>query len=179
MAPTVTGTPAFDRSLIAADYARAGRQVRDLIAGATPAELRRRSSGTRWTNEQLLFHMVFGYMVVQALLPLVRLISRLPAPIGRGFAAVLNAGTKPFDLVNYWGSCAAALVFNRHRMAAKFDRVSSALLRRLERETERDLARSMPFPTRWDPFFLPTMTLGQLYAYPTQHFDFHRAQLSL
>jgi hypothetical protein len=60
VAPTVTGTPAFDRSLIAADYARAGRQVRDLIAGATPAELRRRSSGTRWTNEQLLFHMVFG-----------------------------------------------------------------------------------------------------------------------
>jgi hypothetical protein len=175
----VTGTPPSDRSEIAADYARARRQLRDLVGGATPADLRRRSNGTRWNNEQLLFHMVFGYMVVQALLPLVRVVSRLPAPVGRGFAAVLNAGTRPFDFVNYWGSCAAALVFNRHRMAAKFDRVSASLLRRLDRESDRDLARGMPFPTRWDPFFLPTMTLGQLYAYPTQHFDFHRAQLSL
>ena len=56
----VTGTPASDRSVIAADYARAGRQLRDLVGGANPADLRRRSNGTRWTNEQLLFHMVFG-----------------------------------------------------------------------------------------------------------------------
>ena len=34
--------------------------------------------GTRWTNEQLSFHMVFGYMIVHRLLILVKLFSRLP-----------------------------------------------------------------------------------------------------
>ena len=34
--------------------------------------------GTRWTNEQLLFHMLFGYMIVQRLLVLVKVFSRLP-----------------------------------------------------------------------------------------------------
>ena len=33
------------------------------------------------------------------------------------------------------------------------------------------LALSMSFPTRWDPFFKPTMNLAEVYHYPTQHFD--------
>lgn len=36
------------------------------------------TEGTRWTNEQLLFHVVFGYLVVQRLLVLVRVLSHLP-----------------------------------------------------------------------------------------------------
>ena len=49
-----------------------------LVTEATPADLRRPSSGTRWTNGQLLFHMFFGYLIVRRLLPLVRLMGRLP-----------------------------------------------------------------------------------------------------
>src|SRR5687768_8444644 len=45
---------------------------------ASPSDLRRRSIGTRWTNQQLLFHMVFGYLVVLRLLRLVHLFGRLP-----------------------------------------------------------------------------------------------------
>ena len=70
-------------------------------------------------------------------------------------------------------------VFNRRRMAAKLRRVTSALERRLRRETDLGLARRMYFPTRWDPFFKETMTLADVYAYPVAHFDFHAAQLSL
>lgn len=123
--------------------------------------------------------MVFGYMVMQALLPLVRVISRLPAEVGREFARILDAGTRLFDVVNYYGSCAAALVFNRHRMGAKLDRVTGSLIRRLHRESEEDLRRGMPFPVRWDPFFAEFMTLGELYRYPVQHFDFHEKQLTI
>ena len=39
-------------------------------------------------------------------------------------------------------------------------------------------SRSMSYPTPWDPFVQPTMTLADVYHYPTQHFDFHRRQLS-
>ena len=42
-----------------------------------------------------------------------------------------------------------------------------------------NLHRTMPFPTRWDPYFLSEMTLAQVYAYPVLHYDHHRAQLSL
>ena len=49
-----------------AGYARARSELSELLADVTPDQLRRRSIGTRWTNEQLLFHLVFGYMVTQA-----------------------------------------------------------------------------------------------------------------
>jgi len=60
-----------------------------------------------------------------------------------------------------------------------FDRVIAALQRRLDAESDTDLARGMRYPTRWDPFFQDYMTLADLYRFPTQHFDFHRRQLTL
>ena len=172
------GAP-IDRDAIASDLNHCRADLHHLLASATPDRLRAKSDGTAWSNEQLLFHMVFGYMVVRALLPLVHVVSRLPRPAGRAFAAVLNAGTGPFDVVNYWGSRAAARVYNRRRMSRKLDRTIAALSRRLEHENPQSLARSMPFPDRWDPFFTSPMTLNDVYAYPTLHFDFHAEQLSL
>ena len=164
---------------ILAGYGKARDDLDRWLAAATAEELRRKSNGTKWTNEELLFHMVFGYMVVRALLPLVHLVSRLPAPIGKAFAALLNAGTRPFDAINYWGSRSAAVYFNRRRMARKFEKTIYALTRSLERESTASLSRPMPFPDRWDPFFAPSMTLKDVYAYSTKHFDFHGRQLSM
>jgi hypothetical protein len=164
---------------ILAEYGRTRRELQAWLANATAEDLRRKSNGTKWTNEELLFHMVFGYMVVRALLPMVHTVSRLPGPVGRGFAAALNAGTGPFNVVNYWGSRAASTFYNRRRMGRKLDKTLAALSRRLERETPATLSRSMPFPDRWDPFFASTMTVNDVYAYPTLHFDFHAGQLSL
>lgn len=167
------------RDAITAGYRRALHDLDYWLAGTSSAQLRRPSDGTRWTNEELLFHMVFGYMVVRTLLPLVRVVSRLPPPVGSAFAAVLNAGTGLFDIVNYWGSCAAARFYNRRRMGRKLETTVNALSRRLERESKASLSRSMPFPDEWDPFFKPVMTLHDVYAYPTLHFDFHARQLNL
>lgn len=58
-----------DRAAIAGELERTRVQLHRLLADASDTSLRSRSAGTRWTNEQLLFHMVFGYMVVAALLP--------------------------------------------------------------------------------------------------------------
>ena len=65
--------------------------------------------------------MVFGYMVVQRLLVFVRIFSRLPDPVSRVYANILDAATNPFHFINYYGSCAAALVDNRRRMGAKLE----------------------------------------------------------
>lgn len=169
----------LDRAAVVAGYRRNCAELEAALAAAAPEALSRRSAATRWSNEELLYHMVFGYIVVLALLPLVRLFGRLPVSVNRGFARLLNAGTAPFDVVNYWGSKGGALVFNRRRMAAKLRRLTSALERKLHRETVSGLARRMYFPTRWDTFFKETMTLADVYAYPVAHFDFHAAQLSL
>jgi DinB superfamily len=145
--------PTDHTGLIAADLERARVEFHRLLAEAADQDAwTRPTCGTRWTTEQLLFHMVFGYMVVQRLLLLVKVFSRLPVSAGRVFARALNAATKPFDVVNYYGSCAAALVFNRRRMGAQLDRVTASLQRRLARESDESLRRGMNFPTRWDPF---------------------------
>ena len=61
----------------------------ELVAHVTPDGPGRRSSGTRWTNRQLLLHMVFGYLIVRALMPLVQPLGR--PGWSRRFAAALNA----------------------------------------------------------------------------------------
>jgi hypothetical protein len=92
---------------------------------------------------------------------------------------MLDAAVVPFNAVNYWGSCVGALVYNRDRMGARFDRVTAGLERRLLRTSNIELSRGMFYPTRWDPFFRRYMTLAELYRYPNRHFEFHRRQLTI
>jgi hypothetical protein len=174
------GDSRIDREDIAADLDRARMEFDRLLGEAERHNAwTQPTRGTRWTNEQLLFHMLFGYMVVRRLLILVRVFSRLPDAASQVFARALDAATTPFDVINYYGSCAAALVYNRRRMGAKMDRVIAALQRRLRQERDDTLRRGMHFPTRWDPFFTQYMTLEEVYRYPGQHFDFHERQLTL
>ena len=127
----------------------------------------------------MLWHMVFGYLIVGRLLPGVRLFGRLPDGYSRRFAAALNAGTRPFHVINYLGGCGGALVFHGNRLTRLLDRTTDQLHRRLEAETEESLNWRMHFPVQWDPFFGDTMTVADVYRYGTQHYDFHRAQLTL
>ena len=168
----------MDREGIAADLERARATFHQLLEAAGPDDWCKPTRGTRWTNEELLFHMVFGYMVVQRLLLLVRVLGRLPDCVSAAYARLLNVAATPFHVINYYGSCAAALVYNRRRMGAKVDRVIASLQRRLARETDDDLRRGMHFPPRWDPFFSDYMTLEDVYRYPGRHFDFHAEQLT-
>ncbi len=171
------GDPAVNSSEIQAELRRVQSDFRDLVARAGPDDLRRRSDGTRWTNRQLLWHMVFGYLIVRTLLPLVRALGRLGH--SRGFAAVLDAAHRPFHLINYAGSAGGGLLLAPRRMVAILDATIDALCRKLETETPTALALTMHFPTRWDPYFQPTMSVLDVYHYGTQHYDHHRRQLTL
>src|SRR3954447_23602017 len=115
----------MDRDGIEQELGRARVTFRGLAENATAADLRRRSVGTRWTNRQLLFHMVFGYLVVRTLRPLVRGFGRLPITYSRSFSSVLNAVRRPYHLVNYLGSCAGgtllALCFHGGRSVKRVD----------------------------------------------------------
>jgi hypothetical protein len=169
----------MERADLLAEMTRARDDFRVLVETATAAELRGPTDGTRWNNEQLLFHMLFGYLLVRNLRPLVRGFSRLPDRASRRFAAVLDAGTRPFHVVNYVGSLGGARVLGRARMIRLMDRVIGSLQSAVQRETDEGLGRGMHFPVGWDPYFTDYMTFWDVYHYPTQHYDHHRRQLTL
>jgi len=167
----------MERQRIIDEMRQAQIDFHDLVARAGAADLRRRTVGTRWTNRQLMFHMVFGYLIVRTLLPLVHLLGRLGW--SRRFAATLNAVWRPFHLINYLGSCGGGLVLSPRRMTALMDLTIAALTRRLAGETPAQLALTMHFPARWDPYFRPTMSVLDVYHYGTEHYDHHHRQLTL
>jgi DinB superfamily len=157
----------------------AAADFRVLLDTATSVELRRGSDGTKWTNEQLLFHMLFGYLVVRRLLPLVRFLGRLPDRVSRVFAATLDSGTRPFHVINYLGSLGGARVLGHAGMERLFDRTVNGLAVSLLSADDDDVARGMHFPVGWDPYFRDYMTVVDVHHYATQHYCHHRRQLTL
>lgn len=169
----------MNRDDVVDELARAAADFRALVLSASDADLARRSDGTRWTNRQLLFHMLFGYQVVFVLRPLVWLFAHSPRALSSGFARCLNAMTRPFHVVNYLGSLGGGRLLGRHGMAWVFDRITARLQTSVRRADACALGRGMHFPTGWDPYFTDYMTFLDVYHYGTQHYDHHRAQLTL
>jgi len=169
----------LDRQVVHNEMEQARQTFHHLLDSATVAELSRPSNGTKWTNGQLLFHMLFGYLIVVRLLVLVRIFGRLPAHFSRVFAGALEASTRPFHAINYFGSVAGPRLLGYAGMGKRFDRVLDNILCHLDRESDSELSRGMHYPTSWDPYFKAYMTLADVYRYPTQHFEHHRRQLTL
>jgi hypothetical protein len=88
----------LDRQAVHADLERVRADFHRLLAEASVTGLRGPTAGTRWTNEQLLFHMLFGYMLVRVLLPLLGVFAKLPRAVGRTYARLLDAAAGPFHL---------------------------------------------------------------------------------
>ncbi len=169
----------MDVEQICEELDRVRKDYCDLLDTATVAELRKPTHGTSWNNEQLLFHMLFGYLLVRNLRFLVRGFSWLPDGASKRFAALLNAGTRPFHVINYVGSLFGARTLGYPRMERLMDHVLTGLQTSLRAQPDRALDRGMHFPVGWDPYFRDYMTLRDLYHYPTQHYDHHRQQLTL
>lgn len=169
----------MDRQVVREEMEQARQTFHHLLDSATVAELSRPSHGTKWTNGQLLFHMLLGYLVVVRLLVLVRIFGRLPKGVSRVFVGALEASTRPFNAINYFGSVAGPRLLGYAGMGQRFDHVIAHLIRELDAESDAELSRGMHYPTSWDPYFKPYMTLADIYHYPTQHFEHHRRQLTL
>lgn len=169
----------MDRRDIAEEMGRTRVDFHNLVDNATVADLRKPTQGTKWNNEQLLFHMLFGYLLVRNLMILVSILARLPGGVSRRFAAGLNAATRPFHTINYLGSLCGARVLGHTRMEQLMDRVTEHLQSTLMNATNDGLNLGMYFPIGWDPYFNDYMTVSDVYHYATQHYDHHRRQLTL
>lgn len=164
---------------IHAELNRARSEFHQVITHATAADLRRKSAGTDWSNRELLFHMLFGYLITRNLLVLVTLIGHAPDAAQRAFASVLDAATPAFHRINFWGSRAGGRMISPRRADAWLARVIASLRRRLDAETDSSLRRTMRFPVRWDPYFAERMSRVDVYHYATLHFEHHRRQLTI
>ena len=150
----------------------------DLLTSLSEDDLHRQSLNPGWTNGEILAHMLFGFIVVNVLLPMTRAWGKLPKGSSKPFAAFLNAITKPFNWFNALGARGQARVFTHERLGRTYDRVHAALLKKLASIRHDEWEQGMYYPTKWDDNFSEFMTLEELFHYPVIHFNFHRKQIS-
>jgi|SRR5215469_1843118 len=155
------------------------RDFHDLVEALPERALRELSANPAWTNGEILFHMAFGFFLLPVLLPLVRLFGRLPKGRSKRFAAVLNAGTSLFNIIDAWGPYVGGHITSRHVLVQVFDRVYWRILRIINNVPEAEWQRGMYFPWKRDGLFQEYMTLADVCTYPCRHFLAHREQLRL
>jgi hypothetical protein len=149
-----------------------------LLASMSESDLRKRSRNPGWTNGEILAHMTFGFIILNALLPLARLWGHLPKWTSKIFAWILNAFTVPFNWVNALGARLQALVFTHKRIGRIYDWAYASLINQIEGIKAEEWERRMYYPTRWDSNFNDFMTVRELFYYTIRHFNFHLGQIT-
>ena len=149
-----------------------------LLDSLSENDLYRKSLNAGWTNAEILVHMTFGFIILNALLPLARLSGHLPAWTSKFFAWLLNAFTIPFNWINVLGTRGQAKLFTYKGIAKVYDLATYSLLRKIEHIQDDEWERGMYYPTRWDSNFSDFMTIRELFHYPVKHFNFHREQIA-
>jgi hypothetical protein len=165
------------QQIIRAELEATGKVFHALLNSLLESDLHRKSQNSGWTNGEILVHMTFGFIILNALLPLARLWSRLPRWTSRPFAGLLNAFTGPFNWINALGTRGQARLFTFGRIARIYDRASNRLMKQIDHINEDEWERGMYYPTRWDPNFNEFMTIRELFHYPVKHFNFHVGQI--
>src|SRR5712692_952944 len=93
----------MDAQAVVEGYDQARALFRQIVGSMSAADLRRPSAGTRWTNKQLLVHMVCGYLVTIGLIRMAKVLGLLPCGATAPFAALLDLGRGLFDQMSYLG----------------------------------------------------------------------------
>lgn len=156
-----------------------GEDFARIVSTVKVSELGVPTRGTRWTNRQLLFHMVLGQNIARTSIPLFGAFSRLPPGASRVWSALLEACSGPYNWVNWAGAVAGARVMGVGSMGRMMDRTTRAIVRWYDRADAGDLARGMSVPPSWDPYFSEWMDRGDILEWAPKHYRHHRAQLTL
>jgi hypothetical protein len=165
------------RAKLRSDLAAARQEFCDMVAATAGQSWAKPSHNPCWTNGQLLFHVLIGFILVMPLAGILVFFGHLPAVCSRIFAAILNFSTPLFNRINAVGPRAGARLLGQEGLITKFDQVHGAILERLEHVRPSDWALAMHYPTRWDARFKTPMRLEDLFRYPVDHLRHHRGQL--
>ena len=165
------------RAAVAAELEEARREFHEMLASLSPQDWGRPSGNRAWTNGQLLFHVMFGFLLVPRLWRIMQLFGRLPADWSRTFARVLDYTTPLYNRVNGVLPRLGGRAYDQKSLARAYDRIHAQILRRLSSIRETDWGRVMHYPTRWDPRFSEVMRMGDLPRWAVAHLRHHRTQL--
>jgi hypothetical protein len=149
-----------------------------LIESLTEADWHRQSLNPGWKNGEILAHMLFGFILLNVLLPLARVWGRLPKSTSKPFARLLNVATGPFNRFNSLGARLQGRVFSQKRIGERFDRVHASILKKASSIKDEEWGRGMYYPNKWDSNFSEFMTIEELLRYPVIHFRYHLRQIS-
>ena len=161
-----------DLAWVAADFAC-------LLGSAHADELDAPSVGTRWTNRQLLFHMLLGQRITRMVIVVMGGFSRLTPGASKGFSRVLAAFTRPYNGLNWFGGVVGGRINSVASMRRQMDRVTRSILNWYDHADTQALHRGMTVPSSWDPYFTPWMDRADLLRWAPRHYRHHRGQLSL
>jgi hypothetical protein len=165
------------RSRLRAELEAARGEFHAMVASISEREWTLSSRNTAWTNGQVVFHILLGFILVLPLARLLVFFDRLPDQCSRTFAKTLDLSTPLFHRVNAIGPRVGARLLGRAGIISRFDHVHRAILARLDRARPVDWEATMHYPTRWDPRFHARMDLAALLRYPIGHLRHHRDQL--
>jgi hypothetical protein len=166
------------RRQLRADLELARVEFHALIDSVSEQAWADRSHNPAWTNGQVLFHILLGFILVRPLADLLILFGRLPAGCSKVFAGILNLATPLFNRINAIGPRIGAGWLGRAGIIRRFDQVQGGLLTRVDRFQPRHWNLTMRYPTRWDPpRFRTLMGLEDLFRYPVAHLRHHSVQL--
>jgi hypothetical protein len=174
-------TSPLDRNVaesIRSELEEARASFHALLESLTETDWHRPSLNPGWTNGEILAHMLFGFLLLNALLPLARVWGRLPRSSSKPFARFLNMATGPFNWFNALGARMQGRVFTRKRIGELFDRIHASSLKKAASIKEEEWERGMYYPTQWDSNFSEFMTIEKLLRYPVAHFRYHLRQIS-
>ena len=165
------------KNAIRAELESTRRTFHALLDSLSENDLRKKSCNPGWTNGEILAHMTFGFIILNALLPMARLWGHLPRWTSKAFAELLNAFTTPFKWVNALGARGQARLFTYKRIGKLYDRIHLSLMKQIDWIKDDEWERGMHYPTRWDSNFSDFMTIDKLFRYPIVHFNFHLGQI--
>jgi uncharacterized damage-inducible protein DinB len=170
---------ALQRADLEGELEAARHEFHAMLASLSPEDWERRSGNRAWTNGQLLFHIMFGFLLVPRLWRVTQVFDRLPKSWSRAFAALLNFSTPLFNKINAILPRLGARAYGPEALAREFDEVLSGILRRLSSMSDVDWDRGMYYPTRWEPRFSEFMRYKDVARYAVAHLRHHRNQLRI
>ena len=153
-------------------------EFHQLLDTLSEQDFKKQSFNPGWTNGEILAHMTFGFIVINALLPMARLWGRLPRGSSKWFAWLLNSFTGLFNWVNLLGAKAQGKIFQYRRIGNIYDRVYFSLLKKINSIKDDEWKHGMYYPTKWDSNFDDFMTLEKIFHYPIILFNFHLKQIA-
>jgi hypothetical protein len=165
------------RSAIRFRLDQARTDFHELLGSLSDEDLKRQSKNEGWTNGEILFHIMFAFLLILTLVPMIRFWSRLPKRYSKVFANILNFSTVPFNWINGFAPRVGAKVFTRSRFDRMFDKVYARLIKLLVSVKDNEWNSGMYYPDKWEPLFDEFMTLERLFYYPIRHLEFHIGQI--